>query len=165
MTLSSGSPVRNYQHPSSTPFLTLHSCHTSKKDIDIKLSGYLAKGQIRSSLTSGVTMSSKSNVSNHPCPPSSPFLPHPRPLTLWNHRKKHIISTQPALMNQTLTRAVHSTHLNLPLTWSHVRKRGHSFCYHLDKFPGPIDVILNPNIWRNVILNPNIWINEIKSDV
>ena len=75
MTLSSRSPVRNHQHPPSTPFLTPHSCHTSKKDIDIKLSGYLAKGQIRSSLTSGVTMSSESNVSNHPCPPNSPFCP------------------------------------------------------------------------------------------
>ena len=53
------------------PWRTPHSWHTSNKDITTKLSGYLSWGQTRSSMTSRMTLSSRSPVRNHHCPPST----------------------------------------------------------------------------------------------
>ena len=55
------------------PFLTPHSWHTSNKDINTKLSGYLPWGKVRSPKTSRITMSSKSPVRNPQRPPSTPI--------------------------------------------------------------------------------------------
>ena len=49
------------------PFLTPHSWHTSNKDINTKLSGYLSLGQTRSSMTFNSTLR------NHQCPSSTPI--------------------------------------------------------------------------------------------
>ena len=62
------------------------SWHTSNKDINMKLSGYLPWGEIRSSMTSGMTMSSKSPVRNPQRPPSTPMNdPHS-----WHNFNKNI---------------------------------------------------------------------------
>ena len=51
MTLSSISLIRNPQHPQVPSFLTPHSWHTSNKDINTKLSGYLPWDKMKSSLS------------------------------------------------------------------------------------------------------------------
>ena len=81
MTLSSKSLIRNPQRHPSTPLLDPPSWHTSNEDINTKLSGYLPGGKIRSSMTSRMTLSSKSLVRNPQRPPSTPFWP-PIPDTL-----------------------------------------------------------------------------------
>ena len=56
------------------PFLTPHSWHTSNKYINIQILGYLPWGKIRSSMTSGITMSSISMVRNPNVLQVPPFL-------------------------------------------------------------------------------------------
>ena len=62
---------RSFIYPSSWP---PHFWHTFHKDINTKLSWYLPWGKIRSTMTSGMTMSSKSSVRNTNHPPSMPLL-------------------------------------------------------------------------------------------
>ena len=50
-----------------------HSWHTSNKDINTKLSEYLPWGEIRSSITLNMTMSSNYPVRNPQRPPSTPL--------------------------------------------------------------------------------------------
>ena len=70
--LSSKFPIWNPQRPRSTPFLTLHSWHTSNKDINMKLSGYHPMDQ--RSKTSRMTLSSKSLIRNPKFPLRNPNL-------------------------------------------------------------------------------------------
>ena len=68
--LRSGTLLNVLQVP---PWRTPHSWHTSKKDINTKLSGYHPLGQTRSSMTSRMTLSSKFLVRNPRHPPSTPM--------------------------------------------------------------------------------------------
>ena len=77
MTQSSMSPVRNLQCQQSTPLLDPPSWHTSNCDINTKFSGYLPWGKRTSEMTSGMTLSSMSQVRNPQHPPSTPLLDLP----------------------------------------------------------------------------------------
>ena len=60
------------KRPPCTPFLTSPSWHTSIKYISTKLLGYLPQGQIRSSMTSRMNLSSNSLIRNTQHPPHPP---------------------------------------------------------------------------------------------
>ena len=77
MTQSSMSLVRNLQCQQSTPLLDPPSWHTSNCDINTKFSGYLPWGKRTSEMTSGMTLSSMSQVRNPQHPPSTPLLDLP----------------------------------------------------------------------------------------
>ena len=85
MTLTSMSPVRNPQHPPSTPLLD------PPLDMNAKFSGYLPRGEETSFMMSGMTMSSVSLVRNPQHPPSTPLLDPPF-LTYfqWQHFWRHL---------------------------------------------------------------------------
>ena len=55
------------------PWRTPHSWHTSNEDFNMKLSGYEPWGQPSTYMMPRVTLSSKSPVRNHQCPPSNPI--------------------------------------------------------------------------------------------
>ena len=72
------------------PFLTPHLGNTSNEDIKTKLSEYLPQGKIRSSMTTGMTMSCNSLVRNPQHTPSTPLLDTPF-LTHFELRYQHEI--------------------------------------------------------------------------
>ena len=116
------------------PFLTPHSWHTSNKDINMKMSGYLPWGQTRSSMTSRVTLSFKSPVRNFQCPPSTPILEPPflthsntdintkhSEYVLWGQTRSSMTSRMTLFSMSPVRNPQHppSTTMKVPQIWTH----------------------------------------------